>query len=100
MSILSTGLSDIEKTRRKQPPAPPGGLPLMTRAQLVVFLNANGFPISKPTLAKLAAPKVGRGPPIAAWFGKRPLHAPGPSLEWARALLRDKPSDIQQSKEG
>ena len=66
----------------------------MTRQQLVSFLNANGFPISESVLSKLSSPKVGKGPPIAAWWGKRPLHEPGPSLEWARSLLRDKPSDI------
>jgi hypothetical protein len=94
---MSTPLELSEKdvrTRRKQLPAPAAGLPLMTRAQLVVFLNANGFPISSPTLAKLAAPSVNQGPPIAAWWGKRPLHAPGPSLEWAKSLLRDGPSEI------
>lgn len=90
---MTTGLSDIEKgrgTRHKQAEPPP----LMTRAQLVPFLNQNGIPITESTLAKLAAPKVNRGPPIAAWWGKRPLHEPEASLKWARSLLRDGPRDI------
>jgi len=100
MATLTTGLSDIEKgrgTRHKQAPAEPP--PLMTRAQLVPFLNANGIPITESTLAKLAAPKVNRGPPIAAWWGKRPLHAPGPSLQWAKSMLRDRPSGIATQAE-
>jgi hypothetical protein len=71
----------------------------MTRQQLVPFLNAHGFPISESTLTKLCSPAIKRGPPIASWWGKRPLHAPKPSLEWARALLRDGPSDIAAQTE-
>jgi hypothetical protein len=98
MSIRSTGLSDIENgrsTRRKESAqALPEGLPLMTRKQLVPFLNAHAFPISESVLSKLSAPKVGKGPPIAKWWGKRPLHAPEPSLAWAKSMLRDKPTDL------
>jgi hypothetical protein len=92
-----TGPSQIPNLpRRKRPIAatPAEGLPLMTRAQLVQFLNANGFPISESTLSKLCSPKINRGPPISKWWGKRPLHAPEPSLAWARALLRNGPTDI------
>jgi hypothetical protein len=78
----------------EQKPELAQALPLMTRAQLIPFLNAHGVPISKSTLGKLASPAVDRGPPIAKWWGRRPLHAPGPSLEWARSLLRDAPSEI------
>ena len=98
MSIPSTGLSETEKSRdtraKQSTQAPAEGLPLMTRRQLVSFLNANGIPISESVLAKLSSPKVGKGPPIHSWWGKRPLHAPGPALEWAKGLFRDKPSDI------
>src|SRR2546425_8485075 len=104
MNIQSTGLPDIEKgrnTRRKRSAqAPVEGLPLMTRRQLVSFLNANGIPISESVLAKLSSPKVGKGPPIHSWWGKRPLHAPGPALEWAKSLLRDEPSDIAAQAKG
>jgi hypothetical protein len=103
MSIPSIRLSDIEKARntarKKSAQAPIEGLPLMTRQQLVPFLNANGFPISESVLSKLSSPKVGKGPPIHSWWGKRPLHAPGPALEWAKSLLRDRPTDIATSTE-
>src|SRR2546422_11643350 len=96
MNIQSTGLSDIEKgrnTRRKRSAqAPVEGLPLMTRRQLVSFLNANGIPISESVLAKLSSPKVGKGPPIHSWWGKRPLRAPG----WPAPGL----DDTQLSKSG
>jgi hypothetical protein len=104
MSISSTELSEINKgrsTRRKQSTqAPAEGLPFMTRQQLVPFLNANGFPISESVLAKLSSPKVGKGPPIHSWWGKRPLHAPSPALEWAKSLLRDYPTDIASQADG
>src|SRR5262249_16136686 len=50
--------------------------------------------ISESVLSKLSSPKVGKGPPIHSYWGKRPLHAPGPALEWAKGLLRDRPTDI------
>lgn len=91
-AATTTGLSEKD---RKHPASK--GLPLMTRPQLVAFLNESGIPISESTLSKLGAPSVGRGPPVAAWFGRRPLYEPAPSLEWARALLRDRPRDIAAS---
>jgi hypothetical protein len=98
MSIPSTGLSGFEKgrnPRRKQSAQPPiEGLPLMTRQQLVPFLNANGFPISESVLSKLSSPKVGKGPPIHSWWGKRPLYQPQPTLAWAKSLLRNKPTEL------
>jgi hypothetical protein len=100
MSFATASVEKTPRSRRKQPAAPAEGLPLMTRAQLVVFLNASGFPISASVLSKLASPAINRGPPIAAWWGKRPLHAPGPSLEWAKSLLRNKPTDIATQGEG
>jgi hypothetical protein len=73
------------------------GLPLMTRKQLVPFLNANGIPITWSTLNKLCAPRVGQGPPVAAWWGNKSLHEPGASLEWARSMLRDRRFDINNT---
>jgi hypothetical protein len=70
------------------------GLPLMTRRQLVPFLNANGIPITWSTLNKLCAPRVGQGPPIAAYWGNKKLYAPQPSLDWARSRLRGQQADF------
>jgi hypothetical protein len=95
MSVPAPSVEKNASTRRKRAPAPPAaGLPLMTRQQVVRFLNANGIPISESTLAKLCAPSVNRGPPVASWWGKRPLYAPGPALDWAKSLLREAPTDI------
>jgi hypothetical protein len=91
---FDVGRNRTDRAQRKQSMPPSTKLPLLTRQQLVRFLNENGFPISEATLNKLSAPKVGQGPPIHSWWGRRPLYAPDPSLKWARSLLRDKPSDI------
>jgi hypothetical protein len=93
---VSVAAPAIEKLppHRKHPDAPSEGLPLMTRQQLVPFLNANGFPISESVLSKLSAPSVGKGPPIHSWWGKRPLYQPEPTLAWAKSLLRDRPNDL------
>jgi hypothetical protein len=64
----------------------------LTRDQLVEFLNARGFPVKKHAFHKLAQPSVGQGPPIAGYWGKRPLYRPDTSLKWARARLRPAPT--------
>ena len=61
---------------------------LLTRDQLLDVLNANGIPIGRSTLVKLCAPSCGQGPPIEAWWGKRPLYSPKKGLAWAYARLR------------
>jgi hypothetical protein len=60
--------------------------PLLTRKQLLLFLNSEGIPIGKSTLDKLCA--LGQGPPVAAWWGRLGLHRPAQSLAWAMARLR------------
>jgi hypothetical protein len=86
--------ADEEKPVRKSQAITAAGLPLMTRRQLVPFLNANGIPITWTTLNKLCAPKVGQGPPVAGFWGRTPLYKPGPSLEWASSRLRERRFDI------
>jgi hypothetical protein len=61
----------------------------MTRSQLCSFLNERGYPIGESTLNKLCAPSRGEGPPIAKWWGKRPLYTPGSGLAWAQNRARD-----------
>ena len=61
----------------------------MTRAQLRVFLNDElGVPIGEATLDKLCAPKVGQGPPVEAWWGKRPLYSRAAARAWAQGRLK------------
>jgi hypothetical protein len=59
----------------------------MTRAQLRDFLNSRGFPLGEGTFDKLCMPKRGEGPPVDAWWGRRPLYRPSRGLEWAKSRL-------------
>jgi hypothetical protein len=68
--------------------------PLMTRRQLGAHLRSNGFPFGNSTLAKLCAPAIGDGPPVAAWLGNRALHDPDVALDWARSRLRSEPRNL------
>jgi hypothetical protein len=62
----------------------------MTRAQLAEYLrNQHGIPTSLSSLNKLAQPSVGLGPPVAKWWGSRPLYRPAAGLAWALSLMRD-----------
>jgi hypothetical protein len=60
-----------------------------TRQQLLDFLrDEHDFPIGKSTLDKECAPAVGKGPPVAAWWGRRPIYDFDEALAWAQARLR------------
>jgi len=63
----------------------------LTRDQAAVYLSMNGFPITLSTLEKLCAPAIDDGPPVAAWWGRRPLYDPAQCLAWARARLSSAP---------
>jgi hypothetical protein len=54
--------------------------------ELKPFLDGHGFVLSNSTLSKLCA--VGKGPPVAYWWGNRAPHDPGAALEWPRARVR------------
>jgi hypothetical protein len=58
-----------------------------TRQQLLDHLHANGIPIGKSTLDKMCAPSVDLGPPVADWFGSRPLYDFDEAIGWAKSLL-------------
>jgi len=62
--------------------------PRMTRKELAEFLREHGYPIGNSTLVKLCCPAVGQGPPVAAWWGNRPLYNPDDGIAWAEARLR------------
>lgn len=62
--------------------------PRLTRKQLGERLRERGYPIGNSTLNKLCAPAIGEGPPIAAWWGNRPLYDEDAGLAWAEARLR------------
>jgi hypothetical protein len=60
----------------------------MTRKQLGAFLRERGYPVSDSVLNKLCAPAVNDGPPVAGWWGHRPLYDPEDASEWAERRVR------------
>lgn len=64
----------------------------LTRKQLLVELRDHGIPISESTLEKVCSPAVNQGPPVACYWGSRPLYDLDEALPWAEGLLRPSPS--------
>lgn len=62
--------------------------PRLTRRQLAVRLRELGYPIGNSTMTKICAPAIGQGPPVAAYWGKRPLYDLDKAIAWAEARLR------------
>jgi hypothetical protein len=60
----------------------------LTRSQAATYLREHGIPIGDSTLEKLCMRAVNQGPPVAAWWGRRPLYDPDQVLAWAEARLR------------
>jgi hypothetical protein len=60
----------------------------MTRRQIAAYLREQGVPVGDSTLDKLCMPTVNEGPPVAAWWGRRPLYDPDEALAWAEARMR------------
>jgi hypothetical protein len=77
--------------KRPAEPVPPE---FVTREQLRQHLNALGFPITAGTLNQLCAPARGEGPPIAGYWGTRPVYRLEDGLAWAHGSLRRKPYQI------
>jgi hypothetical protein len=63
---------------------------LMTRKQAREFLRARGFPISETYFSKLCLPIRNSGPPVARWFGGRPLYEAESTMAWAESRCGDK----------
>ena len=59
--------------------------PLLTRDALLKELNERGYKISQSYWNKINLPSVNAGPPVAKWFGKRPLYYLDPGLAWAES---------------
>ena len=59
--------------------------PLFTREQLRLRLNELGFPLTASYFNKICLPSRNAGPPIAKWWGKRPLYQISDALAWAEA---------------
>jgi hypothetical protein len=69
----------------------------LTRGQLVSLLHEHGYPIGKSTLDKLCMPAINEGPPVAAWWGRRPLYDADEALAWAEKRTRR--PDLAASRE-
>jgi hypothetical protein len=62
----------------------------MTRKQALEFLHAHGFPLSEAYFNKLCLPSRNSGPPVARWWGGKPLYAAEATLAWAESRCGDK----------
>ena len=60
----------------------------MTRKPMTGHLREHGYPIADSTMDKLCAPAINDGPPVAAWWGRRPLYDPDEALVWAEKRTR------------
>jgi hypothetical protein len=61
--------------------AKPADDALLTRRQAAQFVTDSGFPLAFSTLSKLCA--LGDGPPVARWWGRRPLYSLRELKAWA-----------------
>jgi hypothetical protein len=59
--------------------------PLLTREDTRQALARHGYKISPSYWNKLNLPSVNAGPPVAKWWGKRPLHDLNAALAWAES---------------
>jgi hypothetical protein len=62
----------------------------MTRKQALELLHAHGFPLSEAYFNKLCLPSRNSGPPVARWWGGKPLYAAETTLAWANSRCGDK----------
>jgi hypothetical protein len=58
---------------------------LLTREQTRLRLNEYGFPLTASYFNKICLPSRNAGPPIAKWWGKRPLYSLDAALAWAES---------------
>jgi hypothetical protein len=66
----------------------------LLREPLRLELNARGYPITRTTFNKLCLPAIGGGPPVAKWFGKRPLYRLDEALAWAESRCSSTPGKL------
>ncbi len=62
---------------------------------LADFLTAEGYPITRNTIAKYCSPTLNIGPPVRSYWGQRPAFSGKEALAWARARMR--PTDAGRS---
>ena len=62
--------------------------PLLTREQLRHELNARGYVMSASYFHKICLPSWNEGPPVAKYWGKRPLYNLDDGLAWAEGRCK------------
>ena len=67
---------------------------LLTREQLRLKLNERGYPLSVSYFNKISLPSVNAGPPVAKWWGKRPLYRLEEALAWAESRCSSAPTKL------
>ena len=60
----------------------------LTRDELLARLNQRGYPFGASYFAKICMPSRNAGPPVAKWWGKRPLYRLEPAIAWAESKCR------------
>ena len=67
---------------------------LLTREQLRLKLNELGYPLTQSYFNKISLPSVNAGPPVAKWWGKRPLYRLDEGLAWAESRCGSSPGKL------
>jgi hypothetical protein len=70
---------------------------LLTREQVRRELNERGYPLTASYFNKISLPSVNAGPPVAKWWGKRPLYLLDEALAWAESRCRSSPGKLAQT---
>jgi len=66
--------------------------PLLTREQLRHELNARGYVMSESHFHTICLPSRNAGPPVAKYWGRRPLYELEAGLAWAENRCRPAPA--------
>jgi hypothetical protein len=67
---------------------------LFTRTGMRHELDKRGYKISKSYFDQICAPTVNAGPPVAKWWGKRPLYRLTDALAWAESRCSAAPGRL------
>jgi hypothetical protein len=67
---------------------------LLTRERLRLQLNEMGFPLTVSYFQKICLPSVKAGPPVAKYWGKRPLYRLDEALAWAESRCGSSPGKL------
>jgi hypothetical protein len=68
--------------------------PLFTREQLRLKFNELGYPLTASYFQKICLPSVNAGPPVAKWWGRRPLYHLEGALAWAESRYSSSPGKL------